>query len=434
MKRIEFTAYQEARIDGPESHTILAAEFGCSAMPIRRRRQEIGWKPASRALEAPVKGALGTPGLTTGEDGLVTATSEPLRGGLADVLDAEAYLRERWNLPANEWIVSPAVTVNEWEANVGGGILATLGQVKGSFRKVTDLADVLPRPAIWQGPRMHPRFTVASSAAGTHQIVVTSDHQAPYHDEAKHAAMCAMLRTLCPARIAYIGDLCDYTNISKHADHAVVKAAVDECTDAGVAILEDMREAAPDARFEILAGNHDIRPFSELLLHAERMAGIRSGNLRTSPGRALLSFRDLWRLDELGIELVEDPRGWQHAELELIPGERGLVAWHGYLTGDNVASKSLAQRGVSSIVGHTHRIEHVFKWSKELRCIQQAAVCGASCEARGGGDKSFPTFAPHDRWTQGDVVVTVHPDGEFAIQHALWNGSSLTLGAQRWSA
>lgn len=431
MRRVAFSAEQEARIAGSESHSTLAAAFGCSVMPIRRRRQEIGWTPATRTVALPVKGPLGTPGMTTSQNGLVTATSEPIRGGLADVLDAETYLRERWNLPADEWIVSPAVTVNEWEANVGGGVLATLGQVKGSFRKVTDLADVLPRPAVWTGPRRP--WLGKETSGGAFQIVVTSDHQAPYHNEAKHAAMCAMLRSLQPARIGYIGDLCDYTNISKHADHAVVKAAVDECTDAGVSLLEDMREAAPDARFEILAGNHDIRPFSELLLRAERMAGIRSGNLRNSPGRTLVNFRELWRLDELGIELVEDPRGWQHAELELVPGPRGLVAWHGYLTGDHVAEKSLKQRGVSSIVGHTHRAEHIFKWSNELRCVQQAAVCGASCEARGGGGKIFPTFAPHDRWTQGDIVVTVHPDGEFVIEHARWTGDSLILGNRRWA-
>lgn len=433
MKRFEFTEEQDARLlNLCLTQRELAEEFGCSIEPVRRRRRELGWGgPAPAQTVAPVKGPLGTPGLTTAENGTVTVISAPIRGGLADVVDAEAYLRERWNLPVAEWIVSPAATVNEWEANVGGGVLATLGQVKGSFRKITDLAAVLPRPAEWKGPR-RARGKIARHGS-PHQIVLTADHQAPYHNEPLHAATCAMLRTLRPARVCHIGDGPDYTNISKHADHAVVKATVDECTDAWVAILEDQREAAPDAAFSILEGNHDVRVFTEQLLRAERLAGMRSGNLRNSPGKPMVDFRVMWRLEELGIELVEDPRGWQHAELELVPGERGLVAMHGYLTGDHVAAKSLAQRGRSVVVGHTHRREHVFKWSKELQCEQQAAVCGASCEARGGGGKNFPTFAPHDRWTQGAVVVTVHPDDEFVIDHARWNGDSLILGAQRWT-
>ncbi len=430
----QFTDEQLLCLAGPAAHAELAREFGCSDMPIRRWRQKNGWVGNRAAASPKAEHPLGTPGITTHGDAS-TVTSHAIDAeAIKAAGGAEAYLRERWGFPADAWHCTSA-TGNEWlgqrSAKLGGGAVL-LGQVKGSFVPRAALAAILPRPAAWTGPKYRSQSS-ARFAGEAWQMVLTSDHQAPYHNEAKLHAFCAMLHDLRPARIGHLGDAGDYTNISKHPDHAVVKAAVDECTDGVVAIMHAIREAAPQARIEMLAGNHDVRVFTELLLRAERMAGIRSGNLPGSPGRKLLDFRDLWRLDDLGIELVEDPRGWKHARIEIVPGPCGLDAMHGYLTGDHVAAKSLAATGKSVIVGHTHRREHVYYWNKSLQVEQQAAVVGCSCETRGGGGKHFPDFVPDDRWTPGDIVVTVHPDGEFVIEHARWNGERLILGSRSWA-
>lgn len=417
------------------SHHRLACAYGVSETTIRRIRQS----PASRTAEAQAAaaplhaGPLGTAGKTVAEDGSTTVTSPPIRGGLADVVDAEAYLRERWNLPVEAWGVKP-VLVNEWEANAGEGVVMTLGQVKGTFYPLTALADILPAPAAWEGPRfLSSRAGTRGGATASYQIVVVGDSQAPYHDEALHAATCAAIRALEPSRIVHIGDLCDYTNISKHPDHGHIKAAVDECTQAGVNILLDMREAAPDAQFDILAGNHDIRPLTELLLRAERMAGIHCGSLPgdETPRRKLLDLRELWRLDALGIGYVEDERGWMHGELELVPGPRGLVAVHGDRTGKNVALNTLASVGRSVICGHTHRAEMVYQWNATIGFEMRAMVIGAQCAVR--GDKGFPTFVARDKWLQGGAIVTVHSDGEWDVQRMRWSGEALFVGRDRYT-
>lgn len=405
----------------------LAASFGVSEATIRRVRQSP--RRAVSAPQAPAAGPLGAAGAVIDPDGTRTVTSPPMSSGLATVQDAEAYLRERWNLPADVWGVKP-ITVNEWEANAGGGVVMTLGQVKGTFYPLAGLEAILPAPARWSG-RTFPRGR--DILRGHYRIMVVGDDQAPYNDAPLHVATCMALRELQPERIAHIGDLCDYTNISRHPDHAVVKASVDECTQAGVDILVGMREAAPNAHFQILAGNHDIRPLSELLQRAERMADIHCAAL---PGDEharprLLDLRALWRLDDLGIEYVEDDRGWRHGQLDLIPGPRGLAAVHGDLTGKNVALNTLASVGRSVICGHTHRPEIVHQWNPTIGFEMRGMVIGAQCAVRGA--KRFPTFVARDKWLQGGALVTVFADGEWSAERMRWNGSSLFVAGQRFT-
>lgn len=436
-KPTQFTPEQVAKLYGSRSHADLAREFGMSDMPIRRWRRKHGYNSLAHQRPAqPPAGPLGTPGISQSADGEQTVTSPPIEGGL-QTNDAEGYLRKRWGFPADKWVCLSAKG-NEWQGPRAGGETVTYAQVKGSFRPIQQLVDLLPAPAAIE--RLHERRPLPRpmrrDRAVTHSVIV-ADHQAPYIDDALHAATLAMIEGIRPAYVGHIGDLCDYTNISKHRDHAVVKAGVDECTQAGVDVLYDLRRAAPNARIQILKGNHDVRPLTELLLRAERMAGIRPGSL---PGDAeareeLISLRLLWRLDDLDIELVDDDRGWEHAELDIVPGPHGLAAVHGWLTGANVAARTLEKVGRSVLIGHTHGPEHVFKWSPQLRIEQQAMVVGCQCEVRGGAGKSFPTFAARDGWLQGPAVVTTYPDGEFAVQRARWNGESLIVpGHGRWAA
>ncbi len=306
----------------------------------------------------------------------------------------------------------------------------TLGQVKGTFYPLVSLAAVLPAPARWSGPT----YPLANRArrGESYQVVVTGDDQAPYHNTLLHRATCMALRDIQPRMVVKLGDLCDYTNISKHPDHAVIKAAVDECTQAGVDILVGEREAAPDAEYVIVPGNHDIRPFAELLNRAERMADIHCAKLPgESSRRKILDLRELWRLNDLGIRLAEDPRGWQHGEVEIVPGPRGLVVVHGDRTGKNVALNTLESVGRSVLMGHTHRPESVFLWNATIGFEMRAMVIGAQCAVR--GDKGFPTFVARDKWLQGGALVTVHSDGEWVAERMRWNGESLFAGSQRWT-
>lgn len=419
------------------SHTRIAELVGRSEMTVRRARVRLDIAPSAKTPAQPqVSGAEKT-GLTVDHsEGAATIVGKPSDSDDTSEDRVNELIQENGLDPA-EWAVV-SVTLNKWDALCaavdGVNATKTMRQVKVSLRSIVDIMAVLPAPAAWTGPKFtparsrHPFARVSS----TWQIVVTADDQAPYHNEPLHIATCMALRELQPRKVAHLGDLCDYTNISKHADHALIKADVDTCTQAGVDILVGEREAAPDAEFQILAGNHDIRPLTELLNRAERMADIHCAKL---PGETMrervLDLRKLWRLDDLGIEYVENARGWMHGELDLVPGPRGLAAVHGDRTGKNVALNTLESVGRSVLMGHTHRPESVYQWNPTIGFEMRAMVIGAQCAVR--GDKGFPTFATRDKWLQGGALVTVHSDGEWTAERMRWNGESLFTHGHRWT-
>src|SRR5262249_6869317 len=142
--------------------------------------------------------------------------------------------------------------------------------------------------------------------------VIESDHHVPYHNAALDAAATKMVADLQPSYWGSLGDTGDYPTISRHADHPSQMAAVQECVDGTYALLRRRREACLSMTMQMLKGNHDWRLESELLLRAERMYGIRPAGDDTPA----LSLRRLLHLDALGVELVEHPLGWEHAELD----------------------------------------------------------------------------------------------------------------------
>jgi hypothetical protein len=195
--------------------------------------------------------------------------------------------------------------------------------------------------------------------------------------------------------------------------------------DAGYGILRRRAEAAPDAKRFKIRGNHDWRIEGEQLARAERLHGLAPAG----EAEAALSLRRLLHLNALGVELVSDPRGWQHDEVEIVPGPYGLVARHGWLTGANTAEKSVRKRGRSIIVGHTHQPEHAWVWDPSMQCHRQGVVSGAQCLTR---HERFPHFAVLDGWAQGPVVVTVHSDRNFVIEQTNWYEGKLYWRDRSW--
>lgn len=349
-----------------------------------------------------------------GDEATVVSSVAPNLG------DLDGLVRDR-GLDPEEWEVVHA-TLNEWEAPVAEGGTRTMRQMKAQLRRRVKLALVTPArhvPTLARPPR------VRRAADEPRVFVVEGDHQAPYHDPELDAAATAMVADLQPERHVFLGDLCDFPTISRHADHPAAMATAQECIDEGYGILRRRAEAAPNAERFLLKGNHDWRLESELLARAERMYGIRPA------GEAVpaLSLHRLLHLDAVGVELVEDPRGWEHAEVELVPGPKGLVVRHGWVTGANTAGRSMAKRGRSLIVGHSHAREHVFAWDPSAETERQAVVLGTMSRAR---DPRFPHFATLDGWLQGPATVTLWPSGRFLIEHALWQDGALYWRDRAW--
>lgn len=334
--------------------------------------------------------------------------------------EVDVLIRENGLDPA-EWVII-STTLNKWDGPVKGGGTQPLRQVKVTLRRKPE--HLFPTP-VAHAPALAKRAKVKRDRKAPRLIVVEGDHQAPYFDPELDAAATQLVADLQPDEHVFLGDGADLPTISRHPDHPAAMATVRECLEAYYGILRRRSDAAPNARRRKLKGNHDWRLESELLGRAERMYGLAPVGEEVPS----LSLRRLLHLDRLGIELVEDPRGWEHGEVELVPGAHGLVVRHGWLTGANTAERSLKKRGRSLIVGHGHSREHAFVWDPSAEVERQAAMVGTMSLAR---SRRFPHFAVCDTWLQGLLTVTVWPDGDFQIEHARWDGNALRWRDRRY--
>lgn len=400
-----------------------------------------------RGLFAQAEALLQTPppaarahGVTVGEGEVTVTLPESEGAALGDYGD---LLRQR-GLDPEDWVVV-SVKANKWNAmtsdkETGANQIVEMHQWTISLRPA--LHKLLAAPAV-HVPRVKRTGPGPAPSEKPVTIVVEGDHQFPYHDQRLHEASVAMLRDLSRkyrlSEQVFLGDSGDFPTISRHDDHPAAMAPVNAVLQCTYDRFREKRDAAPNIRVRKILGNHDWRLESELLKRCERMYGItpaqRDGQELEIPA---LHLNRLLHLPELGIELVESRRGWQHGEIELVSGPRGLVVRHGWLTGSNTAERSLVKRGRSIIVGHIHRREQVFVWDPSMECERIGVVAGTMSMVRGGRDaegndaETFPNFAPLDNWLQGCVIVTKWPDGDFCAEHAKFVDGKLRWRDHTW--
>lgn len=345
-----------------------------------------------------------------------------------DLGDLNQLIRSR-GLNPTEWVVVSAA-LNEWDSALKDGGAQRLRQWKVVLRRAPQVLMALPAKPV---PRVK-RKALKPLVSRPELIVVEGDHQCPYHDPNLHTASLYALEELARKHHlrehVFLGDTGDFPTISRHANHPAAMASVNEVIQQTYNVLRDKAEAAPNVSRRKLKGNHDWRLESQLLEKAVHMYGIKPADI-DGPELPALSLQRLLHLDALGIELVEDPRGWEHGEIELVPGLAGLVVRHGWLTGANTAKRSLLKRGRSLIVGHTHSREHVYQWDPSADVERQAVVAGTMSLCR---DQRFPHFAVADNWLQGFVTVTRWPDHTFQIDHARWDGKQLVWRDKSWAS
>lgn len=427
-------------IDYPSDEEIIAGVQACGdlsryAESIRINRATLDYyvgqrglrdRLAAARLRQPEAREWGEPANVSVDGDVATIVTEASPEQLGDI---DALIRGR-GLDPDDWIVE-RLKINEWDAMGavvdGENRIVRMRQLTLALRRKVTL--LLASPAV------HVPKVARSAASGKavkaepEYIVIESDHQAPYHDPRLHQASLSLLAKINPAEHILLGDLGDYPSISKFRDHPAAMASVNEVNQASYEILRDKREASLGSRCRLLVGNHGYRVEAELLARAERMYGVRPAGTGDGDELPALSLRRLLHLDALGIELVEDLRGWEHAEIEIVPGPTGLVARHGWITGNNTAKRSLERRGRSIICGHTHQPEHVFRWDPSAGCQREAVVIGCMCLTR---DRQFPHFAVLDNWLQGMAVVSRWSDGQFLIEHVPWADGKLTWRSERF--
>jgi len=330
-------------------------------------------------------------------------------------------LMEQTGFPQDEWEISGEPVVNCW-----GDPNDLSYQVKVKLRQRNPQNFVFPAthvpPVVREvGHRdpYEPRL-----------VAIVADQQAPYHSQVAHDLFLGWLERCKPDEVVLAGDTIDLPDISRHKDNPEWHVSTQECINSGYRLIRDYVEAAPQAQFYKLMGNHDERIRNELLLRAERLYGITPAPTEDDPNPVdAMSVRRLLHLDELGVELIEPKGGYTHAQHWVAPK---LAVRHGWLTGQNTAAKSLKSIDYSLVVFHTHTQEltrrTIHKADGSLE-HQYGVVGAAMCEIRGGIG-----FAVDPNWQNGFVTAWVWPDGKFQIDHAqiendelMWNGERFSL-------
>lgn len=421
-----------AALEKGGSNVQAARILDCSEQSVRRAKKARGLTEVDRELKRQRVAVVNSERslgerptvMIKGDEATIVSEASPHQIG-----DAESMMRARGFDP-EEWIITN-VTLNEWSAMTsdkatGDNRIVQMHQLKVSMRRKLSLQIISPARHV---PPLRPKkIQRVGQTDAIKYVVIESDHQAPYNDKALDSAALAFIEWLQPDEHDFLGDTADFPTISKFMDLPAIKAAVQDCVNAGYDILRSRAEASPQSRRKKLKGNHDFRIESEQLLRSERMYGLAPAHEEM----AALDIRRLLHLETLGIELVTDIRGWEHAEIEIVPGPLGLVAAHGWMTGTNVAERSMKARGRSQIVGHIHRRELTYWWDPSMEVERVGATVGCMCEVRGGGDGRYPPYVKQDKWLQGLAVVSCWPDDRFEIEHIRWDGHTLAWRNERF--
>lgn len=323
-------------------------------------------------------------------------------------------------LDPKDWIVTN-VRPNKWEVLGPEGVVITLHQLKFSMRRIVTLEILSPATHV---PALVKPKKVKAAVHEPDLIVVEGDHQIPYNDPGLEDCANALVTAIQPTEHVFLGDTLDYPTISRFPDHPAAMATPQECVDLGYAMLRKRADAAPNAKRWKLEGNHDARPAKEMLSRAERLYGLAPAG-EVEPA---LSHRRLLHLDALGIELVTDLRGWEHAEIELVPGRDGLVVRHGFVVGQNTPKKTLDKLGRSFICGHVHQQESLWRLDYPEKILKWAHINGAMCR----NDGVFPHFQVNPDWNQGLSIVQRWPNGKFNIERAVFDDGHLYWRDRRY--
>jgi hypothetical protein len=339
--------------------------------------------------------------------------------------EIEDKIRE-YGLDPAEWQVVSS-KINQWEALANGGgedsepQIVTLKQFTFSLKRIVSLAILSPATHV---PALVKPKKVKASVHEPDVIVVEGDHQIPYNDPALENCVNQLVTDLQPTEHIFLGDTLDYPTISRFPDHPAAMATPQECINLGYSMLRRRSQASPNTKRKKLEGNHDARPAKELLSRAERLFGLAPA-YEEEPA---LSHRRLLHLDSIGVELVTDIRGWEHAEIELVPGRDGLVVRHGFVVGQNTPKKTLDKIGRSVIFGHVHHMETLYRLDYPEKVLRVAHINGSMCR----NDGVFPHFQVNPDWNQGCTVVTRWPDGKFLIDRAVFDDGHLYWRDRRY--
>jgi hypothetical protein len=287
-------------------------------------------------------------------------------------------------------------------------------------------------PVIEPGPKVAvPKNATKKKKTAFKKCVVFPDMQIGYfrnrdgeleptHDESAIDIALSICKDVNPDKVALVGDNLDLPELGKYrlspAFQQTTQASIDRATE----ICAAVREAAPNAEIQWLAGNHEERLTNFMLDNAMAAFGIKQGN--RPDAWPVLSVPNLCRLDDYNIEYLSGyPAStiWINEHIKVIHGD--IVR-----SGGSTAHAYLKREKISVIYGHIHRRE----WAEMTRndfdgpkivtamspgCL--ARIDGAVPSTKGGTDLDGRPLTRYEDWQQGLAVVDYEEgDGKFNLE------------------
>jgi hypothetical protein len=379
----------ELLISGAEKTVTEAAKAaGAPRTSVQSRWQEV---KAGRPIEQ------SEPGFTKHDDGTASLVAEP-----GAKTSPEALLK-KFGLDIEDWKIV-RVRVNEW------------GDPPQPQLRVDAIpTELLIAPVDPDGWKGLPKPKKAKQA--NQSVVICGDHHCPHQDETLHRLFCSFLADEKPDLLVLLGDIADYSTVSRHRETEGFRQSVVECNRAVFDVLRDYREASPDTRVVMLPGNHDARVEYYIL---DKAPGLREIGPAFEEQVSAYSLRRLWRLDELGVDLVSDhDSDWERAKF---PITEALTARHGYMTSKNAGETMLVKHSRSQIQGHSHRMQFTYKTKHDPIDVRLAVQAGTMAKIEDGlGYSSEPD------WQQGFVYGHTWGTKDFALAPAIYVKGRLLL-------
>lgn len=399
----------EAWVTSGKSYRSIAKELETSEASIRRAVKR--WKGDTEGQPK-----FDRPGLhIDGDDAEVT--SDPR----AQLSDKDSLIRER-NLDPKDWEVSNVV-INEY-----GPVGEEQKQLKLFLKRKKRIHMLVPARVKLDRNWSYewwPKHT------GAELVVFVGDQHAPFQNQDLHRRFCHFLNHQKPERGVLMGDTVDYPNISRHADEPAWRAKTQECLDSGCQMLVDYRTASEKTAWVKLPGNHEERMRRAVIDNLSDFYGLKPAQVESLPD--LPPIHDpayLLRLDELGIELIEQHGSYKFAKYVVSPH---LAAKHGDSARKGsgaTALGALAGLDHSVIMGHTHRQGLVQRTVEQINGpgrLLQAGETGCMCLIEEGLG-----YAPGPDWSNGFITAAIWPDGTFKLDLATYVDNHLYWRSERY--
>lgn len=370
-----------------------AAEAGVPQATLSETLKRERWTPSATPAASPDPA-----GVERTQDGVtITSPVAEKPSSPPDQRTGEELLRKHGYDP-EEYVIT-SVRVSEW-----GNPDSPMFQHRVNARRKNSF---LILPDFGKGDFTPFEYGQIEEAAGK-RVALIPDLHAPFENEVAVGAVLDFLNAEQPDEVVFLGDAGDHTRLSKHRTHPRFNAMLNDTNDRIAQNFRRFREACEQAKMVFIPGNHDDR----ILYYSREVGGelaeVRPGKLfdEEDEPNSSLGYRELYRLDDLGIELVDED--WKLAEYRIAPELSGR---HGYLTGNNSERKLLETHGRSQVHAHDHRGTITYRTKHDPLDIRVVMSCGTLSQVEPDG----LGYQPDPDWTPGMGWCNVWDDGLFHL-------------------